>query len=156
MTFRFKSIPIAGVVVATSVLMAACGSHGGESAPPSVGVEATSSVPATPDIPGLLPTADELTALYNTALDYDVPLSDRVNLIQGVDDADPRLAQKFVQEGMTVEFHLVVDRGDGSLLAFGNPVLQGQAQPEGSPIPFVAEDGAWKIARSWACSQGGC
>ncbi len=81
-------------------------------------------MPATPDIPGLLPTADELTALYNTALDYDVPLSDRVNLIQGVDDADPRLAQKFVQEGMTVEFHLVVDRGDGSLLAFGNPVLQ--------------------------------
>ncbi len=34
MTFRFKSIPIAGVVVATSVLMAACSSHGGESAPP--------------------------------------------------------------------------------------------------------------------------
>ncbi|MDF3304485.1 hypothetical protein P3H15_05560 [Rhodococcus sp. T2V] len=106
MTLRFNSILACGIVVAASGVMAACSSDDGESAPPSVGMEATSSVPTTPDIPGTLPTADELTALYNTALDYDVPLSDRVNLIQGVDDADPRLA--------------------------------------------------WKIARSWACSQVGC
>ena len=143
MTLRFNSILACGIVVAASVLMAACSPDDGEAS-------------STPGIPGMLPTAGELTALYNTALDYDVPLSDRVNLIQGVDEADPRLAQKFVQDGMTVEFHAVLDRGDGSLLAFGNPVVKGQAQPEGAPIPFVAEDSAWKIARSWACSQVGC
>ncbi|BAH48742.1 hypothetical protein [Rhodococcus opacus] len=120
MTSRFSSNLVRGIIVATSVLTAACSSGGAERSAPLVGVE-TSTAPATPDTPGTLPTANELTALYNTALDYDVPLSDRVNLIQGVDEADPRLAQKFVQEEMTVAFHAVLDRGDGSLLAFGNP-----------------------------------
>jgi hypothetical protein len=44
-----------------------------------------------------------------------------------------------------IQFHVVVDLGDGSILAFGNPLVKGQVQPEGSPIPFVAEDGRWKM-----------
>jgi len=154
MTLRFSQALAAGIVVAASALMAACSSDSGEVSP-SMRVESTSSTSVGPEEPGILPTAEELTALYNSAIDYDVPLSDRVKLIQGVDEDDPRLAQKFVQEEMTVQFHIVVDIGNGSVLALGNPFVNGQAQPEGAPIPFVAEDGAWKIARSWACSQAG-
>ncbi|MFE7417922.1 hypothetical protein [Rhodococcus sp. NPDC057529] len=114
-------------------------------------MQATSFAAAAPEVPATAdPTPAELTALVETALDYDVRLADRVKLFQGVSESDPALAQRFVQEKLTVEFTSVTSTGEGEVSAHGQVAIGENPPGDVGPVTFVAEDGTWKIARSWA------
>jgi hypothetical protein len=162
MTSRLVPVLLAGVAVTAGVL-SACGSDdggGGDSPAPTAGAQATSFAAAAPEVPATAdPTPAELTALVETALDYDVRLADRVKLFQGLNENDPALAQRFVQEKLTVEFTSVTSTGDGDgeVSARGQATVDGNPPGDVGPVTFVAEDGTWKIARSWACPiTGAC
>lgn len=153
MTSRFVPVFLAGAAV-TAGLLSACGSdNGGDDSPASAPkVQATSFAAAAPEVSATTdPTPAELTALLATALDYDVRLADRVKLFQGVSEDDPALAQSFVQEELTVEFTSVTSTGEGEVSARGQGAIGGNPSGDVGPMTFVAEDGTWKIARSWAC-----
>jgi hypothetical protein len=154
MTSRLVPVLLAGAAV-TAGLLSACGSDnsGGDAPASATGVQATSFATAAPEVPA---TA-ELTALVETALDYDVRLADRVKLFQGVRENDPALAQRFVQEKLTVEFTSVTSTGEGEVSARGQVTVDGNPPGDVGPVTFVAEEGTWKIARSWACPiTGSC
>ncbi|MFC9358400.1 hypothetical protein ACFTZB_17750 [Rhodococcus sp. NPDC057014] len=155
MTFRLVSVLVAGA----AGLLSACGSDdGGVDSHASTMVQATSFATAAPEVPATAdPSPAELTALIETALDYDVRLADRVKLFQGVSENDPALAQRFVQEKLTVEFTSVTSTGEGEVSASGQVAVGGNPPGDLGPVTFVAEDGIWKIARSWACPiTGAC
>ncbi|KXF51996.1 hypothetical protein AXA44_47875 [Rhodococcus sp. SC4] len=159
MTSRLVPVLLAGAAIAAG-LLSACGSdnEGGDSPASATGAQATSFVAAAPEVPATVePTPAELTALVETALNYDVQLADRVKLFQGVSESDPALAQRFVQEKLTVEFTSVASTGEGEVSARGQATVDGNPPGDVGPVMFVAEDGTWKIARSWACPiTGAC
>ena len=159
MTSRLVPVLLVGAAV-TAGLLSACGSdnNGADLPASSTGVQATSFAAAAPEVPATAgPTPAELTALVETALDYDVRLADRVKLFQGVSENDPALAQRFVQEKLTVEFTSVTSTGEGEVTARGQAAVDGNPPGDVGPVTFVAEDGIWKIARSWACPiTGAC
>ena len=159
MTSRLVPALLLGATV-TASLLSACGSDSsdGDSPESSAGGQATSFAAAAPEVPATAdPTPAALTALVETALDYDVRLADRVKLFQGVSEDDPALAQRFVQEKLTVEFTTVTSTGDGEVSARGQVAVAGNPPGDVGPVTFVAEDGTWKIARSWACPiTGAC
>ncbi|BAH51823.1 hypothetical protein ROP_35760 [Rhodococcus opacus B4] len=159
MTSRLVPVLLAGAAV-TAGLLSGCGSDndGRDSSASTAGVQATSFAAAAPEVPATAdPTPAELTALVETALDYDVRLADRVKLFQGESENDPALAQRFVQEKLTVEFTSVTSTGEGEVSARGQVTVDGNPPNDTGPVTFVAEDGTWKIARSWACPiTGAC
>jgi hypothetical protein len=73
-------------------------------------------------------------------------------MVQGA-EADPelpnRLAEAYKQSGATIVVTGVDDLG-GALQANANFTLGGQTNPV--TVPFVAEDGKWKIEKTWACT----
>lgn len=142
------------VIFAAVASLSACGSDDPVAEPDRVAgfaIESTSFAPPPPVIPApAVPTVAQLTALYNAALDYNVRVEDRTALFEG---GSAELAQAFVQEKMRMEFTSVRDNGDGSVGAIGHVVYNGEPAPnEAGPIPFVSENGQWKISRQWACS----
>lgn len=74
-----------------------------------------------------------------------------MKLFQGVSESDPALAQRFVQEKLTVEFTSATRTGNGEVSARGQVVVDGKSPGDLGTVTFVGEDGTWKIARSWAC-----
>ncbi|EID79829.1 hypothetical protein W59_11351 [Rhodococcus opacus RKJ300 = JCM 13270] len=158
MTSRLVPALLTGAAV-TAGLLSGCGSDsGGDASESSVGEQSTSFAAAAPEVSATAdPTPAELTALVETALDYDVRLADRVKLFQGESEYDPALAQRFVQEKLTVEFTSVTSTGEGEVSARGQVAVDGNPPGDVGPVTFVAEDGTWKIARSWACPiTGAC
>ena len=159
MTSRLVPVPLAGAAVTAGLLSACSSDNEGDDSPASATVEqATSFAAAAPEVPATVdPTPAELTALVETALDYDVRLADRVKLFQGVSESDPALAQRFVQEKLAVEFTFVTSPGAGEVSARGQVALDRNPPGDVGPVTFVVEDGTWKIARSWACPiTGAC
>jgi hypothetical protein len=72
-------------------------------------------------------------------------------MVQGA-EADPelpnRLAEAYRQSNATIVVTGVQDLGD-SLQANADFTINGQVNPV--TVPFVAENGMWKIEKGWAC-----
>lgn len=150
----------AGVILIPAVLASACGSTDEHAAPdrvPGFAVEQTTFAPPPVAVPApAIPTPAALTALFNAALDYDIRVEDRVKLFQGVRADDLQFAQQFVQEGMAVDFTSVTEFAEGSIGATGRVIYKGRVSPtDAGPIPFVSENGVWKISKRWVCSLTG-
>ncbi|MGU3434122.1 hypothetical protein ACNHUS_14010 [Actinomycetes bacterium M1A6_2h] len=144
---------VGGMAVAAALTMTACSSDdGGTTATTTTTAAATTSATAaTGDLPPV-PTAAELNADLQRGLDPNVPVSEKVGLVQGA-EADPDLITKVAdaarQNNATVVVNDVTDLGDGTLSANGTITVNGQANP--LQVAFVAEDGVWKLANANAC-----
>lgn len=152
-----RRVFVFAVIFAAVASLSACGSNDRGTEPdrvPGFAIESTAFAPPPPAVPATaVPTAAQLSALYNAALDYDVRVEDRAKLFEA---GSAELAQAFVQEKMQMDFSAVHDNGDGSVGATGHVVYNGEPAPkESGPIPFVTENGEWKISRQWACSLVG-
>lgn len=152
-----RRVFVFAVIFAAAASLSACGSDDTDAAPDRVAgfaIESTSFAPPPPAVPApAVPTTAQLTALYNAALDYDIRVEDRIPLFEG---GSAELAQAFVQEKIRMEFTAVRDNGDGSVGALGHTVYNGEPAPdESGPIPFVTDNGTWKISKNWACSVVG-
>jgi hypothetical protein len=140
------------MAIAATLTMTACSSGGDEPAATTTTAAATTSATApTGDLPPV-PTAADLNAELQRGLDPNVPVSEKVGLVQGA-EADPDLITKVADaaraNNATVTVNDVTDLGDGTLSANGTITVNGQANP--LQVSFVAEDGVWKLSNANAC-----
>ena len=142
---------IALSVISPVLLVAGCGTDGGEGTPRPTATSST-SISTPTDLPPV-PTAAELNNLLERGFDPSVPLQDKVSLVQGA-GADPEIIDKVAQaartNNATVDVVDVTDLGDGTLSSNANIVVNGQSSP--FQATFVAEDGVWKLSRDNACA----
>ncbi|HEY5857509.1 MAG TPA: hypothetical protein VIW24_26645 [Aldersonia sp.] len=142
---------IAGTAVLAALTMTACGSDDGGATTTTTAAATTTTATANADLPPV-PTVEELNTQLQTALDPAVPADQKGEYVQGI-AADPafvnQLADAFNQAGATVVVTDVQDFGD-TVQANATLTLSGQ-QPNLVTVPFVPEDGKWKIEKSWAC-----
>jgi hypothetical protein len=141
---------IAGTAVLAALTMTACSSDDGGGTTTTTTAAATTTATATADLPPV-PTVEDLNTQLQTALDPAVPADQKGEYVQGI-AADPafvnQLADAFNQAGATVVVTDVQDFGD-TVQANATLTLNGQANLV--TVPFVPEDGKWKIEKSWAC-----
>ncbi|GAB0106357.1 hypothetical protein JMUB6875_53410 [Nocardia sp. JMUB6875] len=144
-------IAVAALAVVTVLGLSACGSDDKkDSKPKTTTSKATTSQVAYPPAP----TAADLNAQLQKALDPNVPDSEKLDMMQGV-SADPtlpnRLAEAYKQNNATITVTNVTDLGNGTLTADAQVAVNG-GQPQQAVVPFVAEDGKWKVQKEWICN----
>lgn len=147
-------IAIAGVAAVAALTLTACGSDDSDS--DAKAASSTSAAAATTeaedDLPAV-PTATDLNTQLQRALDPAVPNEEKLEMVQGA-EADPelpnKLSQFYTDSGATIEVTEVNDFGD-TLNAKANFKL-GDTQNV-VDVPFVAEDGVWKVEKTWACNM---
>lgn len=145
-------IAIAGFAIVASLGLTACGGDDTESKPATTtSKSAAASTSASDAALPPVPTVDELNTQLGTALDPAIPSSEKLELVQGI-EADPelpnRLAEAAKAAGVAVTVTDVTSFGE-SVNAKANFVLNGQTNVV--DVPFVAEDGKWKVQKQWAC-----
>ncbi|MFF0529808.1 hypothetical protein ACFYT3_15575 [Nocardia amikacinitolerans] len=144
-------IAIAGLAIAAALSLTACG--GEDKSTEATPTRATTSAKATAaDVPPV-PTVEQLNAQLQRALDPAVPNQEKLAMIQGA-EADPelpgRLAQAYQQTGASVVVTEVTAFGD-TINAKAKIVLNNQENI--ADVPFVAENGTWKVQKAWACGM---
>ncbi|WP_258195283.1 YceI family protein [Rhodococcus sp. OK519] len=139
---------IAGVAIAAALTMSACSDDGGST--DRTTAQQTTTSAAAPSIAP--PTAAELNAALATAFDANVPVEQKAQLVQGA-EADPELINQVAKAakdaGATIEVVDVTPTGDDTVTAGVNLVINGQTNP--ATVDFVAENGVWKMSKSYAC-----
>ncbi|MGW0251750.1 hypothetical protein ACWDYH_34485 [Nocardia goodfellowii] len=144
-------IAIAGLAMVAALGLTACGS---DDKPDSKPTRTTTSAPATSaaSLPAV-PTAAELNAQLQKALDPNVPNADKLEWIQGA-EADPelpnRLAEVYKSANASIEVTDVTAFGD-TVNAKAKLVFNGQENIV--DVPFVAENGQWKVQKTWVCQM---
>lgn len=144
-------IAIAGFAAIASLTLTACGGDdSGDEAKPAKTTTSAAAISSAADTPAV-PTAAELNAQLQRALDPAVPNSEKLEMVQGI-EADPelpgRLAQAYTDTGATVTVTDVTAFGD-TVNAKATILLNGQENIV--DVPFVSEDGQWKVQKEWAC-----
>ncbi|WP_067699122.1 hypothetical protein [Nocardia jejuensis] len=145
-------IAVATLAVVTVLGLSACGSGDKKETKPTK-VSTSSTAAAQSNYPPA-PTAAELNADLQKALDPAVPDAEKLDMMQGV-QADPslpsRLTEAYKQNGAAVTVTGVTDLGNGTITADGQVSINGGA-PNQVVVPFVAEDGKWKVQKEWICN----
>ncbi|MFX0580747.1 hypothetical protein [Nocardia nepalensis] len=144
-------IAIAGLAVVAALSLSACSSDDSKTTPTKPS-KATTSAVANPNLPPV-PTAAELNAALARALDPSVPGAEKLELVQGA-QADPNLPSRLAEAAKGANLQVTVTEvtsfGD-SVNAKAKFVVNGQENVV--DVPFVAEDGKWKVEKSWACTM---
>ncbi|MBF6212847.1 hypothetical protein IU433_20635 [Nocardia puris] len=152
---RTGKIAIAGLAAVAALSLAACGSDdGGDDTPTTTTTSATAQATTTQaENTPAVPSVADLNAQLQRALDPAVPNEEKLDMVQGV-EADPelpgRLAQAYTDTGATIEVTDVTAYGN-VVNAKAKVVLNGQENIV--DVPFVAEDGKWKVQKDWACQM---
>lgn len=145
---------VAGMAIAAALTMSACSSDDNKADSTSSKPTATSSASSATQDPNLpaIPTAEELNAQLQRAFDPAVPLADKIDMVQGAEQ-DPELINRVADAakaaGIVVTVTNVTDLGSGQLNADATFLVNGQSNP--AVVPFVAENGKWKVQKGWAC-----
>ncbi|MDO3650004.1 hypothetical protein [Nocardia mangyaensis] len=152
---RTGRVAIAGLAVVAALGMSACSDDKGDdstAAATTTSANATTSAAATAELPPV-PTVEELNTQLNTALDPSIPNEEKLDFVQG-GEADPelpnRLAVAAQDAGAVVVVTDVTSFGE-SVNATADFTINGQTNVV--DVPFVAEDGKWKVQKTWACTM---
>ncbi|MBF6357780.1 hypothetical protein IU449_25100 [Nocardia higoensis] len=153
---RLSRAALAACLASVAVLAAGCGGSDADEA--TVSAESATTAPAAgaqqPPVP--LPSPADLNAGFQLALDPDTPATLKTGAVQGA-DADPTLIDKLAQasqaNGITLTIVSVDYQGDAVLQATADMTLDGKPVQGPTLIPFVAEDGRWKLQLAWACQM---
>lgn len=150
-------IAVATLALVATLGLTACGSGDKGTTKPaattSAAAAATSAAQNSNFPPA--PTAADLNAELQKALDPNVPDEQKLDLMQGV-SADPslpsRLAAAFKQNNAAITVNNVTDLGNGSATADATATINGGA-PSQMVVPLVVEDGKWKVQKEWICNS---
>ncbi|NLF91687.1 MAG: hypothetical protein GX570_10140 [Corynebacterium marinum] len=139
-----------------ALALTACGSDEGTGTAATTATTEASAESSTVAAPAL-PTADELNAILARATDPNVPLEEKVNTVQGGEEA-PELFEVMSasQAESGAQFQVVNPVLPGytpdSVLASVNFILpENEAQPAEN-VEFIYQDETWKLSQSWACT----
>jgi hypothetical protein len=162
MTTRKRSIviplrtPLAAAlaVAALACGLAACSDD--SDTHPAQAAASSSSAAASDQPPIPLPTPTDLNAGILIALDPATPPAQKASAIQG-SGSDPELADRMTQaarsSGVSMTILDVKYIGHGVMNAGAKLVVNGKPVEGETTIPFVAENGRWKLQKAWACQM---
>ncbi|WP_280470698.1 hypothetical protein [Nocardia farcinica] len=118
------------------------------------GADPTSPQPS-PSSPATLPSVSDLDAKLAKAMDPGVPETSKRGLFE--DEAQPQLVDpKMAQPGAPKFTYRVVDVnpiGEDRVNAVTAVAINGQENPNKAEVPFVYDNGDWKIDKTWACTM---
>ncbi|WP_458688963.1 hypothetical protein [Nocardia tengchongensis] len=145
-------IAVAALAVVTVLGLSACGSGDKKETKPTKAT--TSKVTGAQGNYPPAPSAADLNAELQKALDPNIPDAQKLDMMQG-SAADPslpgRLAEAYRQNNATITVTNVTDLGNGTITADAQFAVNG-GQPQQAVVPFVAEDGKWKVQKDWVCN----
>ncbi|MGX1805096.1 hypothetical protein ACWIGI_05225 [Nocardia sp. NPDC055321] len=151
-SFRVRALVAAAVLCAVTGTLSACGDSGDSTAP----VSRSSAAPVTDQPPIPLPGVADLNVGLTLALDPNSPRAQAVDVVQG-SDVDPELVTKMAQAGVSNGVQITVTgvryAGNGIMEATAKLSLNGKPVEGDAIIPFVAENGRWKLQLAWACQM---
>lgn len=149
MSFTRTATAIAGLALALGGLTACSGDddNGRETAAPAP----TSSEAASDAVP----SPEELTDILNRASDPNIPVEEKVNLVQGGAEAPElfnEIARLKSENQATIEITGSA-RGDFPGTAIGNAVIKQAGQQDiNVQAQFVQVDGQWQLDKNFACA----
>ncbi|MFD0362476.1 hypothetical protein ACFQZZ_13600 [Nocardia sp. GCM10030253] len=146
-------IAIAGLAIAATLSMTACGGDDKkETATPTRTTTSAAAAASANNLPPV-PTVAELNTALQKALDPSIPNADKLDMVQGA-QADPELPNRLAEAAKSANIQVAVTEvtpfGD-SVNAKANFTINGQTNIV--DVPFVAEDGKWKVQKTWACTM---
>ena len=157
-----------GATALVAIATAACAcspADDTEARHPTAVVESTQFAPPPAAITNLVPTAEQLTALYNATVNYSIREEDRARLLDGPSDENLRIARAWGAQPspQQIQFTTVEPVGPGRVNATGQGRIGGLEPYSVGPIPFVRSDNEWKLSRTYVCdvlsvlaAQQGC
>jgi hypothetical protein len=155
---KLRKFVTAGIALCAFVSIAACSDDGGSDDPTTT--TTASSTDAGGDStnvtdPKKPPNAATLNALLETALDPNVPNSEKTELVEG-SDADPALFDKLVegkQANPEVTYEIVAPvRPAGTNQAKANVKINFPDQPQTQVEALITYvDGRWKLSKTTVC-----
>ncbi|QLY33638.1 hypothetical protein [Nocardia huaxiensis] len=147
-------IAVATLAIVTALGLSACGEGDKKETKPKATTSKTTAATAPQGNLPAVPTAADLNAELQKALDPNVPNDQKLDMMQGV-SADPtlpqRLTEAYQQNNATITVTGVTDLGNGTITADADASING-GQPQKMVVPFVAEDGKWKVQKEWICN----
>jgi len=148
-----RALPATLLLLAALTLASACGDEP-ESAPPAT-TSATSAQQASQAIPPV-PTPAELNAGLGIALDPSVPATDKTTYVEDSAD-DPDLVATLAEAAQANKVEITIigveHAGGPTMQGIADMRIDGNPVPGEATIPFVAEDGRWKLQKAWACQM---
>ncbi|MGS2810081.1 hypothetical protein [Nocardia sp. MW-W600-9] len=145
-------VAIAGLAVVAALGLSACSDDKGDKPASKTTTSAKAVATTAANLPAV-PTVEQLNEQLTTALDPSIPNEQKLDFVQG-GAADPelpnRLAVAATDAGVQVQVTEVTSFGD-SVNAKADFTLNGQTNVV--DVPFVAEDGKWKVQKTWACGM---
>ncbi|WP_067549322.1 hypothetical protein [Nocardia crassostreae] len=145
-------IAVAALAVATTLGLSACG--GGDKKEATEPAKTSTSKVAAEQTYPPTPTPADLNSAMQRVLDPSVPDSEKLDLMQGM-QADPglpsRIIEAYKQNNASITVTNVTDLGNGTLSADAQAAINGGALQQ-AVVPFVAEDGKWKVQKDWICN----
>ncbi|MFJ9365099.1 hypothetical protein ACIRRA_11855 [Nocardia sp. NPDC101769] len=136
----------------TALGLSACG-NGEKNETTKPAKPSTTKVAAAQTYPPA-PTAADLNSAMQKVLDPSVPDSEKLDLMQGM-QADPslpsRIIEAYKQNNASITVTNVTDLGNGTLTADAQAAINGGTAQQ-AVVPFVAEDGKWKVQKDWICN----
>lgn len=140
-------------ISALALTLAGCG-DGGQPSAAEHGTTPAATVNGCPVSSGYpaSPTKEQLDELLRRGLDPAVDAAQKVDLMQGA-AADPdlfnRMGVALRQANFSVTINGVTDYCNGT--ANAEATLSFSGQTSNGQVPLVAEDGHWKLEKSWGC-----
>ncbi|AWK75046.1 hypothetical protein CBI38_29330 [Rhodococcus oxybenzonivorans] len=136
----------ASALVAIATATCAC-SPGDDTEPrePAIIVQSTQFAPPPAPITDLVPTAEQLTALYNATTNYSIREEDRARLLEGPSDQTTlRIARAWGAQPSSqyIQFTTVEPVGPDMINTTGQGRVEGMEPYPVGPIPFVRSNAA--------------
>ncbi len=148
-------IAVASLAVVAALGMSACGSGDKKDTKPAKTTTSAVATSAANQPP--TPSVAELNQELQQTLDPNVPDTQKVQYLEDGEAAlqkDPEMIKKLVtayqQNNAKIEVTSVSALLD-QLTAKVNFSINGAAPTE-ADVPFIAQDGKWKLQKSWACA----
>ncbi|MFC7751946.1 hypothetical protein [Tsukamurella soli] len=147
-------------LVATAAAMAALGLAGcgsGDALPPPPQLSSTAAAAgAESHSANQAPTAAQLEAMLNEAVDPKIPSKDKISLVQGATAADSPMFDELVKlrkdnPSFTWQIGTPHLQTPGQAQATVSALVNGQNQS--ADVTFVFDDGQWKLQRTYACGM---
>ncbi len=152
---KFGKTLVATVAVLAAVGLTGC-STGDDLIPPPPLSATAAAAGADSHSANVAPTAAQLEAMLNRAVDPSVPSKDKIDLVQGATAADAPMFDELVKmrkdnPSFTWNIGTPHLQTPGQAQATVSAVVNGQNQS--ADVTFVFDDGAWKLQRTYACGM---
>jgi hypothetical protein len=154
---KLRKFVTAGIALCAFVSIAACSDDGGSDDPTTPAVTSSTDSGGSTEVtdPKKPPNAATLNALLETALDPNVPNSEKTELVEG-SDADPALFDKLVEgkeANPEVTYEIVAPvRPAGTNQAKANVKINFPDQPQTQVEALITYvDGRWKLSKTTVC-----